>query len=186
AADRREDRQAGRQHGTDPGHLTLMRAWTTLRFPSIAPRLTTLRFPSIAPRLTTLRFPSIAPRLTTLRFPSIAPRFLLLSCLLGASVAFAAGAEPVDGPAPLVDAAHAGNDAQALELLAAKPGADANQKSSDGTTALHWAVYRNDVGLIDRLLAAGANPNARNDYGSTPLALAAVVGNVEVIKKLLK
>jgi len=135
---------------------------------------------------TTLRFPSIAPRLTTLRFPSIAPRFLLLSCLLGASVAFAAGAEPVDGPAPLVDAAHAGNDAQALELLAAKPGADANQKSSDGTTALHWAVYRNDVGLIDRLLAAGANPNARNDYGSTPLALAAVVGNVEVIKKLLK
>ena len=124
--------------------------------------------------------------LTTLRFPSIAPRFLLLSCLLGASVALAAGTEPVDAPAPLVDAAHAGNDAQAQALLAATPRPDVNQKSSDGTTALHWAIYHNDVGLIDRLLAAGANPNARNDYGSTPLALAAVVANVDVIKKLLK
>ena len=32
----------------------------------------------------------------------------------------------------------------------------------------------------------GADANARNDYGSTPLSEAAVVGNVEVIKKLLK
>jgi ankyrin repeat protein len=39
---------------------------------------------------------------------------------------------------------------------------------------------------VDRLLAAGANANASNDYGSTPLSEAAVVGNVAVIKKLLK
>jgi ankyrin repeat protein len=112
--------------------------------------------------------------------------FLLLSCLLSASVAFGAADESTEQPAPLVDAAHANNDAAAQTLLAAKPGPDVNQRSSDGTTALHWAIYHNDVGLIDRLLTAGANPNARNDYGSTPLALAAVVGNVPVIKKLLK
>jgi uncharacterized protein len=58
--------------------------------------------------------------------------------------------------------------------------------SADGTTALHWAVYNNDVSQIDRLLATGANANARNDYGSTPLVEAAVVGNVPVIKALLK
>lgn len=111
---------------------------------------------------------------------------LLLSCLLGASTAIAGVAEPVDHPAPLVDAAHANDDSQAQALLAAKPAVDVNQRSSDGTTALHWAVYHNDAGLIDRLLAAGANPNARNDYGSTPLALAVVVGNDPVIKKLLQ
>jgi uncharacterized protein len=111
---------------------------------------------------------------------------LLLCCLLSASVAFADVAESGDTPAPLVEAAHARNAAAAQALLAAKPSPDVNQRSSDGTTALHWAVYYNDASLIERLLAAGANPNARNDYGSTPLALAAVVGNVSVIKKLLQ
>src|SRR6185436_17091542 len=52
-------------------------------------------------------------------------------------------------------------------------------------SALHWAVYHNDVDLIGRLLAAGADVNARNDYGATPLSEAAVVGNVQVLKKLL-
>jgi ankyrin repeat protein len=94
--------------------------------------------------------------------------------------------EPVERPAPLVDLAHAGNDAAALALLSAQPRPDVDQRSSDGTTALHWAVYHNDVGLIDRLLAAHADVNARNDYGSTPLSEAAVVGNVSVIEKLLK
>jgi uncharacterized protein len=109
-----------------------------------------------------------------------------LTCLLGASVASGAVVEPIERSAPLVDAAHTGNDAAAQALLAAKPAADVNQRSSDGTTALQWAVYHNDVDLIDRLLAAGADPNVKNDYGSTALSEAAVVGNVAVIKKLLK
>jgi ankyrin repeat protein len=56
----------------------------------------------------------------------------------------------------------------------------------DGTTPLHWAVYRNDLAEVKRLIAGGANVNASNDYGSTPLAEAAVTGNVEVIRALLK
>jgi len=56
----------------------------------------------------------------------------------------------------------------------------------DGTTPLHWAVYRNDVEEVKRLIAAGANVNAGNDYGSTPLSEAAITGNVEVIDHLLK
>jgi uncharacterized protein len=91
-----------------------------------------------------------------------------------------------DPPPPLVAAARSRESAKALELLAAQPRVDVNQRSTDGTTALHWAVYNDDVGLVDRLLAAGADANARNDYNSTPLGEAAVVGNAAVIKKLLK
>jgi ankyrin repeat protein len=94
--------------------------------------------------------------------------------------------EAVEKPAPLVEAAHAGDDAKATALLTAQPHPDVNQKTSDGTSALHWAVYHNDVSLIDRLLALGADANTRNDYGSTPLSEAAVVGNPAVVKKLLK
>jgi hypothetical protein len=56
----------------------------------------------------------------------------------------------------------------------------------DGTTPLHWAVYRDNLAEVKRLIAAGADVNARNDYGSTPLSEAAVTGNVEVIRRLLK
>ena len=108
------------------------------------------------------------------------------TCLLAASIALGAVVEPMERPAPLVEAAHARDDTAAQALLAAKPAPDVNQRSSDGTTALHWAVYHNDVDLVDRLLAAGADPNIKNDYGSTVLSEAAVVGNVVVIKKLLK
>jgi ankyrin repeat protein len=94
--------------------------------------------------------------------------------------------EAVDKPAPLVEAAHAGDDAKATALLTAQPHPDVNQKTADGTSALHWAVYHNDVSLIERLLALGADANAKNDYGSTPLSEAAVVGNPAVVKKLLK
>jgi len=112
--------------------------------------------------------------------------WILLCLAAQAAIAAEPVAEVVDKSAPLVDAAHAGDDVRANALLAGAGRLVVNQTSSDGTTALHWAVYRNDVGLVGRLLSAGANPNARNDYGSTPLSEAAVVGNVEVIRKLLE
>ena len=40
---------------------------------------------------------------------------------------------------------------------------------ADGTTALHWAVRQNDLELVDRLLRTGADVNAANRYGVTPL-----------------
>jgi ankyrin repeat protein len=74
----------------------------------------------------------------------------------------------------------AANAVPAAEARAEKAGVDA-----DGTTPLHWAVYRNDVAAVKQLLAIGADVNARNDYGATPLSEAAVTGNVEVIRRLL-
>jgi ankyrin repeat protein len=56
----------------------------------------------------------------------------------------------------------------------------------DGTTALHWAVHNDDVPLAERLIKAGANVNAKNEYGATPMSEAAVAGNVAMLELLLK
>ena len=55
-----------------------------------------------------------------------------------------------------------------------------------GTTPLHWAVHRDDVGEVARLLKSGADPKAVNDLGATPMSEAAVIGNLRIIDLLLK
>ncbi len=96
----------------------------------------------------------------------------------------AAVVELVEKPAPLVTAARM-RDTATLAALLAKPHAEVNERSADGTSALHWAVYNNDVDLVGKLLAAGADVEAANDYHATPLSEAAVVGNPQVLRKLL-
>jgi uncharacterized protein len=79
-------------------------------------------------------------------------------------------------------------------VVAANDGAAANTgvnpaaqvSAEDGTSPLHMAVYRDDVALVKKLIAEGADVRAKNAYGSTPMAEAATTGNVEVIKALLK
>jgi ankyrin repeat protein len=84
----------------------------------------------------------------------------------------------------LVDAVKTGDRTAALALLQQK--VNVNAPDSDGTTALHWAVQKDDADLVDRLIKAGANVNAKNDYGSTPMSEAAINGDVAVIDRLLK
>jgi len=68
-------------------------------------------------------------------------------------------------------------------LAAAGPDAPA----ADGTTALHRAVRANEpLPKIEALIRAGADVNARNRYGVTPLSLAAGDGNGLVVDLLLK
>jgi ankyrin repeat protein len=86
--------------------------------------------------------------------------------------------------AGLIDAVKSGDRAAALALLQQK--ADVNAAEPDGTTALHWAVQRDDLDLVDRLIKAGAKVNAKNDYGSTPMLEAAINGNVAMLDRLLK
>jgi ankyrin repeat protein len=107
-----------------------------------------------------------------------------LTCL-GAAAHAGPVIEPVERDAPLVLASRDGNSAAADSVLNATPSIDVNQQTSDGTSALHWAVYHNDVALVDRLIKAHANVNSKNDYGATPMSEAAVMGNAEVIRKLL-
>ena len=88
------------------------------------------------------------------------------------------------GAAGLVDAVKSGDRAAALALLQQK--VNVNAPESDGTTALHWAVQRDDLDLVERLIKAGANVNAKNDYGSSPMSEAALNGNIAILDKLLK
>src|SRR5206468_999317 len=49
---------------------------------------------------------------------------------------------------------------------------DPNEAEADGTCALHLAVNAGRLDLVGALIAAGANVNAKNTFGLTPLALA--------------
>jgi len=97
----------------------------------------------------------------------------------------AAGSARAAGPdTALVDAAKAGHTQEVRTLL--RGGQRPNVAAADGTTALHWAAYREDVALVDLLLGAGADVTIANRYGATPLSLACANGNAAVIERLLK
>jgi uncharacterized protein len=94
------------------------------------------------------------------------------------------GLSPLVRADELVDLIRSGDQKGAMAAIQA--GADVNVAQADGTTALHWAVYRVDYELTKALLARGANPNARNLLGATPLAEAVDVADSELVRQLLK
>ncbi len=71
--------------------------------------------------------------------------------------------------------------ALSVSVFAAGPDAP----SADGTTALHRAINVNDVTRVEALIHAGADVNAPNRYGASPLSLAAAAGNARIIRTLL-
>ena len=85
--------------------------------------------------------------------------------------------------AGLADLIQAGNRETALELI--REGADVNAAQGDGTTPLHWAVYKVDAELVAELLERGANPDVINNYGSSPLAEGVKIGNLKLVEMLL-
>jgi ankyrin len=100
----------------------------------------------------------------------------LLVCLLPAT-AFAAGETSV------ADAAK-NHDLTGIHALIARH-TDVNVPQADGTTALHWAAYWNDVELANQLIAAGAIARTANRLGATPLFLAVQNGSPAMTAKLL-
>ena len=64
-------------------------------------------------------------------------------------------------------------------------GIDVNVEASDGSSALHWSVYRDDSTATQLLLDAGAEVNARNRYDVAALSLAASNGNPAMVALLL-
>src|SRR5580700_10488562 len=83
----------------------------------------------------------------------------------------------------VADAAMHGDKPSVQKLL--EQHADVNAPQGDGATALHWAVFRSDIEMVNLLLKAGANPKAANREGSTPLWLASINGDAAVIAALL-
>jgi ankyrin repeat protein len=76
-------------------------------------------------------------------------------------------------------------DAAALRALIEQR-VDVNAPQADGSTALHWAVYRSHIATAELLLRAGANPKAATRDGATPLSLASTNGDAAMIAVLVK
>jgi uncharacterized protein len=84
----------------------------------------------------------------------------------------------------LADRIQSGDRRAALEMIAA--GANVNQTQPDGTTPLHWAVYKFDRELVQTLLRKGARANVLNRYGASALGEAVRVANMELVEMLLE
>ena len=88
------------------------------------------------------------------------------------------------GPHPLIEAARNADRDAVRRLVQEK--ADVNAAEPDGTTALHWASYRDDGESAELLIKAGANVNAANDLGATPLWTASLNGSAAMVRRLLQ
>ncbi len=61
-----------------------------------------------------------------------------------------------------------------------------NVREADGSTALHWAVQRDNLEITDLLIAAGADVKTETTYRITPLSLACTNGNATIVEHLLR
>ena len=66
------------------------------------------------------------------------------------------------------------------------PKVDVRAAMPDGTTALHWAAHWNDAEAVQALIGAGANVNAANDLGVTPLGVACADAGPAIVASLLR
>src|SRR5690349_2558805 len=75
-------------------------------------------------------------------------------------------------------AVRVGDTVQVRDLI--RQGAPVNGADSLGGTALHDAVWAGEKAIVELLVAAGANVNARHtEAGSTPLHYAIITNHVD-------
>lgn len=85
---------------------------------------------------------------------------------------------------PLVEAAQNG-DRDTVRALLKQSGTNVNLAEPDGTTALAWASYRDDLEMANLLIRSGAKANIANDLGVTPLWAACQNGSEAMVRRLL-
>src|SRR5690242_14969804 len=83
-------------------------------------------------------------------------------------ILYLAGIAPAAAQSLVADAAQNQDWKTVRTLLSAK--ADVNELQGDGATALAWASYWDNAEVADLLIRGGANPNAINTYGVSPLS----------------
>jgi ankyrin repeat protein len=110
---------------------------------------------------------------------------MLKRTALGLALSLLLGTGAVYAEAPLAAAAEA-KQFVIVEGLLQEASIDVNATQGDGSTALHWAVYWDNVDLARALLDKGADVEAATRLGATPLYLAAVNGNATMLRLLLE
>lgn len=89
----------------------------------------------------------------------------------------------VESESLLADAVEKKERAVARALLEQR--VDVNARQADRMTALHWAVYHDDLETAKLLVAADADVTAENRYGVPPLSIACKSGNTAIVELLL-
>lgn len=83
----------------------------------------------------------------------------------------------------LIDAIRSNDTSLALQLL--NDSVDVNQSLSDGSSALHWAVFHQQYAVLEALLKKRAQANSKNKFDVTPLEIAVQAGDLKAVEFLL-
>ncbi len=112
------------------------------------------------------------------------PRTTAITVLLCSTAIAVVAAVGSASARELVQAARDGNLDALTRLLAAE--VDPDVAWPDGSTALHWAIYRGDIAAARALVAAGADVSRVTQTGMSALAMAAERGDGELVALLLE
>jgi ankyrin repeat protein len=82
-----------------------------------------------------------------------------------------------------IHSATAGNHDDVVAVLV-DAGGDVNATQRHGWTPLHGAAHNGSLASVERLLAAGADPAARNDDGTSAIELAQAAGHEAIVARL--
>jgi uncharacterized protein len=110
-------------------------------------------------------------------------RAMFLAALLGAPLVVSPGLAAEARDPSLVNAAKLGDRETVRSLLSSLAKRDVT--GPEGTSALIWSAYRNDMEMADLLLRAGADVKAANEYGATALYAAAANADPAITVRLL-
>ena len=84
----------------------------------------------------------------------------------------------------LCEMASTGNLTAISDILERSPNL-INTQDKDGMTCLHWAADRGFISIVQYLLSHGANVNATDHCGNSPLHIATMSRQKEVVRLLL-
>ena len=93
-------------------------------------------------------------------------------------------AQAVAAPPSIAEAARQ-QDWKTVQAMARRPGINLNAASTEGSTALHFAINAGEAAVVRTLLDAGVDITTRNIAGISPLQLAVTSGDAAITKMLL-